>query len=171
VKQERDEATEMLSALRIRLVAYSKSDYKAFMEYLKENEDVFKYHIDNESKEQLRKMCQDAWERFSRESKLSDTELFDDIFGFLIPNSMPCVQGQPKIPRIEREMDYFARSTYSAFYKWLSHPNTLREIMRHSELRDKLSKIIDRQRKENKVVGNGKGYEPSDEDLFSRFIG
>lgn len=170
-KKIRDEATEMLSAIRITLVGYSKSDYKAFMEYLEQNADMLRYHIPYDEQESMRKICDDAWNRFSKESKLADVDLFDEVFGFYIPNNMPYVQGQPKVPRIERELDYFAKSTYTAFYKWISRPETYKQFNMHSDLKDRFKRVIDRQKRENKHIGSNKGYEQSDEDTFRMFIG
>lgn len=130
---------------------------------------MFKYHLSVEDKEVLRNVCNEAKMK-SRESKIEDNQLYDEVFGYLIPTEYT-VPGQPARPRIERELQYFSNCTYERFYQWLSNPETQKKIAYHPAVKEKLKRTIEEQKFKNfRLSDKHKGYEAEDEELFRKVL-
>ena len=130
---------------------------------------MFKFHLSVADKEVLRNVCNEA-KLGSRESKIEDNELYDEVFGYLIPIEYTA-PGQPTIPRIERELRYFSNCTYERFYNWLANPETQKKINYHPAVKELLKKAIEEQKFKNaRVSDKHKGYEPEDEELFRKVL-
>ena len=101
---------------------------------------------------------------------MEDNQLYDEVFGYLIPIEYTA-PGQPARPRIERELRYFSNCTYERFYNWLANPETQKSINYHPAVKELLKKAIDEQKFKNvRVSDKHKGYEPEDEELFSKVL-
>ena len=170
VKKERDEVTEMCESLRSNLISASNSNYERFVQMVIDNKETFKYHFSAGDKEALRNACENAMRKFPREVEKDHRTLFDDVFGYYLPPE-PIITGRPPTPRIERELRYFSDCTYEVFYNWLANPDTQRKLNYHPAVKELLAKAIDEQRFKNvRVSDKHKGYEPEDEELFSKVL-
>lgn len=122
-KPVEDEEANARNHMKMAVYRMATSNYDEFVSYVKNNKEYLIKDLSIEEKEYFRGVADGVWKKNIRNTTSNDSELFDEVFGVYIP-SEPFIKGQKIKSRIEKEIDYFRRTTYEAFWNWLNLERT-----------------------------------------------
>lgn len=173
-KSPEEDMEEKIYKARCKLVEYSKVDYSKFIEYLRENENLFR-KMDDCSKECMRRTCENAMVKGY--GNYDDVDYFNKVFGSYIdpkkskriPTSVQEIK--EKKMSLEEEIAYRSRGTYYAMWDFISNPEWQEKLKGRADLYDKVKYMIDRAKENNESVSPMfKTYEPSDEEMYDKVL-
>ena len=177
-KTSEEDFEERLYNKRCQLVKLSKSsDFSKFMEFLRENENVFR-KMNDYDKECMRRTCERALGS-SYIATMDDAEYCDRIFGPYIdprhskriPSTDNDVRYRERKMSLEEEIAYRSRGSYYAMWSFISDPEWQGRLKGRTDLYDKVKFMIDRAKEENIAISEDfKRYEPSDEEMYVKIL-
>lgn len=181
-KTPEEQLKEDIYNRRCNLVRYANCDYSKFIQYILDNEQFFKTKMPLAERECMRRTCDGAWTRYSFQATMQDIEIFDRVFGpYIDPRiskTIPVcgfdgkiIDDDPyKLP-IREQVSWFGNSTYESFWKWINNEDVQTKLFAHKELAFQVQRAIEDQIRRNYVMSKGrKGYEPSDDAVYSAII-
>ena len=168
---DEESAMKTVYDARCKAVYLSRYDYNAFIQHIIDNKELFKYHLDREGKECIRRLVNES--RAKNRCLTSDEAyIIDDTLGGYISadDSEVVIDGiirqdkhNPKGYAFEKILRDKFDATYSSFWDWINSDSFKKEAYQRKDLYGLMCELIEHQKRENIYIGKRKHYEPEDE--------
>ena len=179
-KSKEEQELELIYNARCRVVSLSRH-YPQMVDYIRKNQHILS-KMDTVGKECMRRTCQDSLIKHSRAYVYADEQLFDSVFGPLIPinrsrtifEDRTSVGVRDDTPQtLDEQAVAYTHTAYHTFYEWIADPSIQAQLSERPDLYYQVQKAIDTNRMYNFVMVSGKGdreYQPEDDILFQRVL-